>query len=200
MAKTKAYKPSKVLPRFQPVDWDEYAWKGGTLREATDQDLARIVRRAARAANQRLRRLEETGQTNSPAYRSAMKNLGDRTRFKERTATADRKALLSEYYGLADFLGAKSSTPTGIEQIQDNRYQAARERGFEGSKEEFNQLVEKFFNKRVEGLLSSDVVYTAITENRADILDAIMDDINSGGLDNNKSMMQEYIRRFEGIE
>ena len=199
MAKTKAYKPSKVLPRFQPVDWDEYAWKGGTLREATDQDLARIVRRAARAANQRLRRLEETGQTNSPAYRSAVKNLGDRTRFKERTATADRKALLSEYYGLADFMGAKSSTPMGIEDIRNNRYNAARERGFEGSREEFNQLVEKFFNEHVESLLSSDVIYTAITENRADILDEIIDDINAGRLADDRAMMQEYIRRFEGF-
>lgn len=199
MAKTKAYKPSKVLPRFQPVDWDEYAWKGGTLREATDQDLARIVRRAARAANQRLRRLEETGQTNSPAYRSAMKNLGDRIRFKERTASVDRKALLSEYYRLADFLGAKSSTPTGIEDIHNNRYNAARERGFEGSPEEFNQLVEKFFNTRAESLLSSDVIYTAIIENRADILDEIIDDINAGRLADDRAMMQEYIRRFEGF-
>lgn len=198
-SKTKAYKPSSVLPHFQPLDFEEYAWKGQTLREATTEDLARIVRRAAKSANQRLRRLEQTGLEKSPAYKGAMANLGGKTRFKERTGKQDRASLLQEYYKLRDFLGAKSSTPTGIEQIQDNRYQAARERGFEGSKEEFNQLVEKFFNKRVEGLLSSDVVYTAITENRADILDAIMDDINSGELDNNKSMMQEYIRRFEGI-
>src|SRR5699024_6727904 len=122
------------------------------------------------------------------------------TRINERTWKQERDSNMQEYYKQRDFLGEKSSTPTGVKQIQDNRYQAARERGFEGSKEEFNQLVEKFFNKRVEGLLSSDVVYTAITENRADILDAIMDDINRGELDNNKSMMQEYIRRFEGIE
>ena len=197
--KPKVYKPSSVLPHFQPLDFEDYAWKGQTLREATTEDLARIVRRAAKSANQRLRRLEQTGLEKSPAYRGAMANLGGKTRFRERTGKQDRASLLQEYYKLRDFLGAKSSTPTGIEQIQDNRYQAARERGFEGTRGEFNQLVEKFFTKAIENLLSSDVIYLAITENREDLIDDILRDIDNGTLNEDRSMMQEYIRRFEGI-
>lgn len=197
--KPKVYKPSSVLPHFQPLDFEEYAWKGQTLREATTEDLARIVSRAAKSANQRLRRLEQTGLENSPAYKGAMANLGGKTRFKERTGGQDRASLLQEYYKLRDFLGAKSSTPTGVEQIQDNRYQAARERGFEGTRGEFNQLVEKFFTKAIENLLSSDVIYLAITENREDLIDDIIRDIDNGTLNEDRSMMQEYIRRFEGI-
>ena len=197
--KPKVYKPSSILPHFQPLDFEEYAWKGQTLREATTEDLARIVSRAAKSANQRLRRLEQTGLEKSPAYKGAMANLGGKTRFKERTGKQDRASLLQEYYKLRDFLEAKSSTPTGIEQIQDNRYQAARERGFEGTRGEFNQLVEKFFTKAIENLLSSDVIYLAITENREDLIDDILRDIDNGTLNEDRSMMQEYIRRFEGI-
>ena len=197
--KPKVYNPSSVLPHFQPLDFEEYAWKGQTLREATTEDLARIVRRAAKSANQRLRRLEQTGLEKSPAYKGAMANLGGKTRFKERTGKQDRASLLQEYYKLRDFLEAKSSTPTGIKQIQDNRYQAARERGFEGTRGEFNQLVEKFFTKAIENLLSSDVIYLAITENREDLIDDILRDIDNGTLNEDRSMMQEYIRRFEGI-
>ena len=197
--KPKVYNPRSVLPHFQPLDFEEYAWKGQTLREATTEDLARIVRRAAKSANQRLRRLEQTGLEKSPAYKGAMANLGGKTRFKERTGKQDRASLLQEYYKLRDFLGAKSSTPTGVKQIQDNRYQAARERGFEGTRGEFNQLVEKFFTKAIENLLSSDVIYLAITENREDLIDDILRDIDNGTLNEDRSMMQEYIRRFEGI-
>src|SRR5699024_12413845 len=100
-----------------------------------------------------------------------MANLGGKTRFKERTGKQDRASLLQEYYKLRDFLGAKSSTPTGVKQIQVNRYQAARVRGFEGSQEVFNQLVEKLYNMRVEGLLYSVLDYSDNTENQEDKID-----------------------------
>ena len=194
----KPYKPSSVLPRFEPVDWEEYAFKGGSLSKATNQNLARIVRRAAKAANQRLRRLEKLSLTSSAAYKRAMDTFdNDRKRFKERTGKLSRSELLKEYWGLQDFLGAKSSTPTGIRSIEDNRYLAAKERGFDGSPDEFNQLVEKFFQKATEKLLSSDVIYMAITENSTDIIDEILADIESGELTQKRSMVQEYIRRFE---
>lgn len=194
----KPYKPSSVLPRFESVDWEEYAFKGGSLSKATNQDLARIVRRAAKAANQRLRRLEKLSLTSSAAYKRAMDTFdNDRKRFKEHTGKLSRSELLKEYWGLQDFLGAKSSTPTGIRSIEDNRYLAAKERGFKGSPDEFKQLVEKFFQKATEKLLSSDVIYMAITENSTDIIDEILADIESGELTQKRSMVQEYIRRFE---
>ena len=194
----KPYKPSSVLPRFEPVDWEEYAFKGGPLSKATNQDLARIVRRAAKAANQRLRRLEKLSLTSSAAYKRAMDTIdNDRKRFKERTGKLSRSELLKEYWGLQDFLGAKSSTPRGIRSIEDNRYLAAKERGFKGSPDEFKQLAEKFFQKATEKLLSSDVIYMAITENSTDIIDEILADIESGELTQKRSMVQEYIRRFE---
>lgn len=194
----KPYKPSSVLPRFEPVDWEEYAFKGGSLSKATNQDLARIVRRAAKAANQRLRRLEKLSLTSSAAYKRAMDTFdNDRKRFKERTGKLSRSELLKEYWGLQDFLGAKSSTPTGIRSIEDKRYLAAKERGFEGSPDEFKQLAEKFFQKATEKLLSSDVIYMAITENSTDIIEEILADIESGELTQKRSMVQEYIRRFE---
>lgn len=194
----KPYNPPRILPRYEPVDWEEYAYKDGPLSKATNQDLARIVRRAAKAANQRLRRLEKLSLTSSAAYKRAMDTLeNDRKRFRERTGKLSRSELLKEYWGLQDFLGAKSSTPTGIRNIEDNRYLAAKERGFQGSRDEFKQLVDKFFQKAVEKLLSSDVIYMAITENSTDIIDEILADIDSGELPQKRSMVQEYIRRFE---
>ena len=65
------------------------------------------------------------------------------------------------------------------------------------SPDEFKQLVEKYSKKATEKLLSSDVIYMAITENSTDIIDEILDDIESGELTQKRSMVQEYIRRFE---
>lgn len=194
------YKPKDVLPRFQPVAWQEYAYKGASLRHASIEDLSRIVRRAAKTANQRMRRLEKAGETEAPAYKIAVEKMGGRKRFKERPGKKpDRKALITEYYQLMDFLMSKSSTVTGLKDIRNNRYQAAVERGFEGTPDEFEQLVEKYYTKHVESLLSSDVIYMAIYENRTDILDEIMRDYDTGQLKRERSMMSEYIRRFEGI-
>ena len=140
----------------------------------SDKTLQMVVRKAAKAANQRLRRLEQSGYT-AHAYAMAVKNLGGKTRFQERPKL-DRAALNKEYYALRDFLSSKTSTPGGEKQLTDNRYEAARAQGFAGTREEWKAACERYFTKAQEGLFSSDVAYEAITNQNYDYLDAIIKD------------------------
>ena len=65
----KASKPPKKRKQggkgrpFQPKPWEAYAPKGPNATSYTREELEQIVRRASGAANRRLKRLEEAGET-----------------------------------------------------------------------------------------------------------------------------------------
>lgn len=163
--------------KLQVRSWASYEYKGhgGDIRYASRADLETIVRKAAKAANQRLVRLERAGETGG-VYKMARHDLGvkKRRRYKERTQGMNMTALRNEYRILRDFLSAKTSTVQGLRETRDKRYQTAKARGFQGSAEDWDKLVRKYFTKENERLFSSDVVYSALTSGETGGLDEII--------------------------
>lgn len=157
--------------------WANYEYKGhnGDIRYASRTELEAIVRKAAKAANQRLVRLERAGETGG-VYKMAMHDLGikKRRRYKERTQGVSMTVLRNEYGILRDFLSAKTSTVQGLRETRDKRYQTAVARGFQGTAGDWDKLVRKYFTKENERLFSSDVVYSALTSGETGGLDDII--------------------------
>lgn len=181
MAKKK--RPIENDPNKNMQSWEKYEYKGA-LSIATAEDLRPIVRRAAKAANQRLLRLEQKGYK-SGAYTIAQKRLSQsgRKRFKERTGSMNIAQLRTEYVRLREFLSAKSSTIIGKKAIDNNRYQTAVSHGFTGTFEEFTDLSNRLWTENIEKLYSSDVIYDALISNDEDEIEMIIE----------KSQSPEYI-------
>lgn len=167
----------------------------GDPSQADQQELSIAVRRAAKAANQRLLRLERSGHTKG-IYENAMYDLVNRRRFKERTEKLTLNALRHEYKILRSFLSAKTSTVQGRQDIIDKRYKTAQDHGFSGSLEDFEFSVTKYFADNIESLFSSDTIYQAITGGKTDILDAAAEQF---GADESKrgSALLYYLKRKE---
>lgn len=170
--------------------WTDY---GLTEREYNDtRKLRAAVRKAAKAANQRLLRLERAGKT-AGVYKLAQRNLDKlgRRRFKERPEKMTVDQLRHEYAILRNFLSAQTSTVQGNRKADDKRYEKARQRGFEGSQDEWNQLVVRYFTGKVEELFSSDVIYRAITMQETNVID----DIIRAAPVTRGSALTQYLRR-----
>lgn len=149
------------------ASWEQYDL--GNAYTANRRDLESAVRRAAKTANQRLRRLEAAGMTTN-MYKSAMRNLDGRKRYTERPGKLTMAQLRHEYAILRDFLSAKTSLVQGQREADLKRYDKARSLGFEGSYEEFYNLVEKLFTEEVESLFSSNTIYKSIRTGTTDVL------------------------------
>lgn len=179
--------------QFVVNTWESYDI--GSAYTATKQELEKAVRRAAKAANSRLRRLEKTGNTQY-AYKSAMRNLDNRKRFYENTKNKTMAQLRYEYGVLRDFISRPTSTVQGIRNIQGQRYQTAVERGFKGSQEDFEFKLEKYFTEDTERYFSSDIIYDSITTGKTDLIDKIIEEQKQEPYDNytrGKSLV-EYLR------
>lgn len=150
--------------------WADYALSN--FSRATRADLQAAVRKAAKAANQRLLRLERHEKTTG-AYQIAQKYFKDtgRRRYKERTEKLTYNELQKEYKALRSFISAKSSTIQGAMEISEKRYQTAIAKGYKGTFKQFELDVRKAFAKLNESLFSSDVIYEALTSGNFDILD-----------------------------
>lgn len=158
--------------RLVEKTWADYDM--GDVNALSKAQLEKAVRRAAKAANQRLLRLERAGKNTSGAYKMAMSHLEGRRRFYERTDKRSLAELRKEYASLRSFISAKTSTIQGIKEAADKRYQTAVERGYQGTFEEWERDVRKYFAEHVEALFSSDVIYSSITGNKVDVLDDIL--------------------------
>lgn len=167
----------------------------GDPSRADQQELSVAVRRAAKAANQRLLRFERAGHTKG-MYANAMYDLVNRKRFQERTDKMTLNALRHEYKILRSFLSAKTSTVQGRQDTIDKRYKTAQDHGFSGSLEDFEFAVTKYFADNVESLFSSDIIYQAITGGKTDIIDAAVEQF---GADESKrgSALLYYLKRKE---
>lgn len=159
--------------------WQDYEYQGAYML-ASAEDLRRVVRRAAKAANQRLVRRERAGRTKG-VYAGAIAALGrlGRRRFAESKSRLDKMSineLRHEYVMLRNWLSAKTSTLQGLKTSDDKRYQTARERGFTGTLEEWNDIASRFFSKEMEGYFSSDILYQMATQGNADLVDRILQD------------------------
>lgn len=175
----KASKASRGRP-FQPKPWEAYAPKGPNATVYTREELEQIVRRASGAANRRLKRLEEAGETKGIYKRAlGMLETQGRTKFSGAVKSMTRTELVAEYMRLRDFLSAKTSTMQGIKEWKRNVYQSLVDRGFTGSEEELSELFDKYMTKELEAALGSDVVYTLLqTDNGRPFLQRAKDAID----------------------
>lgn len=161
--------------QFKEKSWEDYS--RGNPNSLSTAELREAVRKAAKAANQRLVRLERRGYTKG-VYERAMNNLVSigRRRFKENTAKLTQAELRREYAALRDFISAKSSTLQGRADIEEKRYNTAVKKGYKGTQDEFELEVEQAFSKSNESLYSSNVIYQALTSGRLDIIEKVVEE------------------------
>lgn len=192
---------AKHLPKYEPQAWSYYSPGTTDPNRLTNAELVKVIRKAAKAANQRLRALEKSDVINTAktgAYKYAQSQMPGKIkpRFNERPKeSADRTALKHQYLQLREFMTMKSSTVTGVRAIKDARYQTAVQRGFKGTQEQWDMAVQKFFTKAAEKLFDSDKIYDAITGNNSDVLE----DIISADRDDQTTKGQallDYVRRI----
>lgn len=157
------------MSRIKEKTWADYALSN--FSRATRTELQTAVRKAAKAANQRLLRLERADRTTG-AYKIAQEFFKDtgRRRYKERPEKLTYNELQKEYKALRSFISAKSSTVHGAKEISFKRYQMAVLKGYGGTFDQFEVDVRKAFAKLNESLFSSDVIYEALTGGNLDIL------------------------------
>ncbi len=172
--------------------WSDYDI--GDPTEAKQEELSAAVRRAAKAANQRLLRLERAGYT-SGMYAQAMYDLVDRKRYKENVKNLTINQLRHEYKILRNFLSAKTSTIQGRRDTIMKRYNKAQEKGFSGTLEEFEFAVTKYFAEAVESLFSSNVIYSSITAGETNIIDEAVERYGKDEKDNRGAATLYYLKR-----
>lgn len=192
---------AKHLPKYEPQSWSYYSPGTTDPNQLTKQELVQVIRKAAKAANQRLRSLEKSDVINTAktgAYKYAQSQMPGKIkpRFNERPKeTADRTALKHMYLQLREFMTMKSSTVTGVRAIKDARYQTAAQRGFKGTQEQWDMAVQKFFTKTAEKLFDSDKIYDAITGNNADVLEDIIAADRDDQMSKGQALL-DYVRRI----
>lgn len=151
---------------FQAYGWAVFSRGNKAPNQYTTYELRQIVKRASKAANQRLRKLEAAG-VDKWAYKSAQKALGDkRKRYWERTEKKSREELIAEYVRLRDFMTAKTSTLSGIRDYHKEQTERARALGFTGTDDELSFMYSKFMDENFVKLIGSDIIYRLIIANR----------------------------------
>lgn len=155
------------IPAKSWADYDR-----GDPNNLSRDRLVDVVRRAAKAANQRLVRFEKAG-IKKGMYRSAMTDLAGRRRYKERPEKLTLSQLRHEYTILRSFLSAKTSTVQGRRDTILNRYATAVKKGYKGDLSDFEKDVERYFSKVNEALFDSNIIYTAIITGTTSLLDRI---------------------------
>ena len=156
---------------FQVYGWAVFSRGNKAPNQYTTFELRQIVKRASKAANQRLRKLEAAG-VDKWAYKSAQKALGDnRKRYWERTDKRSREELIAEYVRLRDFMTAKTSTMSGIRDYHKEQTERARALGFTGTDEELSFMYAKYMDEEFVKLIGSEIIYRLIIENRKEDLE-----------------------------
>lgn len=152
---------------FREKLWADYSKGNKPLNEYTTDELRDITRRAAKAANSRLRALEKAELTGY-AYKRAVTLTGkEKPRFKERTDKMTLQELRSEYAKLRDFMTSKTSTVTGYRETKRKTYENAIALGFTGDEETLSFMYNKYMTEELERQLGSDIIYEEITSGRA---------------------------------
>ena len=175
------------IPAKSWADYDR-----GDPNKLSRAQLIDVVRRGAKAANQRLLRFEKAGHTKG-MYKSAMRDLAGRRRYKEQPEKLSLSQLRHEYKILRSFLSAKTSTIQGRRDTILKRYAKAVRKGYTGSLEEFEFSVEKYFSKNVEELYDSNVIYTSIVKGLTNVIDRVVSE-QEGKTPNKGSALIAYLK------
>ena len=175
---TEAKKPRKQGGKGRPFrshDWGTYAPGNKAPRMYSEDELKGIVKRAAKAANTRIRTLERKNLSDkSPAYKWLQKRTEqEKPRFKEGVTKMTRAELEKQFISLREFMIKKTSTVTGYRESVEKKVERAREMGFTGTPEELGDLFDRYMTEKNEQLYGSEVIYQAITSNQIDNLQQI---------------------------
>ena len=175
---TEAKKPRKQGGKGRPFrshDWGTYAPGNKAPRMYSEDELKGIVKKAAKAANTRIRTLERKNLSNkSPAYKWLQKRTEqEKPRFKEGVTKMTRAELEKQFISLREFMIKKTSTVTGYRESVEKKVERAREMGFTGTPEELGDLFDRYMTEKNEQLYGSEVIYQAITSNQIDNLQQI---------------------------
>lgn len=175
---TEAKKPRKQGGKGRPFrshDWGTYAPGNKAPRMYSEDELRAIVKKAAKAANTRIRTLEKKSLSDkSPAYKWLQKRTEqEKPRFKEGVTKMTRAELEKQFISLREFIIKKTSTVTGYRESVEKKVERAREMGFTGTPEELGDLFDRYMTEKNEQLYGSEVIYQAITSNQIDNLQQI---------------------------
>ena len=175
---TEAKKPRKQGGKGRPFrshDWGTYAPGNKAPRMYSEDELKGIVKKAAKAANTRIRTLERKNLSDkSPAYKWLQKRTEqEKPRFKEGVTKMTRAELEKQFISLREFMIKKTSTMTGYRESVEKKVERAREMGFTGTPEELGDLFDRYMTEKNEQLYGSEVIYQAITSNQIDNLQQI---------------------------
>ena len=175
---TEAKKPRKQGGKGRPFrshDWGTYAPGNKAPRMYSEDELKGIVKRAAKAANTRIRTLERKNLSDkSPAYKWLQKRTEqEKPRFKEGVTKMTRAELEKQFISLREFMIKKTSTVTGYRESVEKKVERARDMGFTGTPEELGDLFDRYMTEKNEQLYGSEVIYQAITSNQIDNLQQI---------------------------
>lgn len=175
---TEAKKPRKQGGKGRPFrshDWGTYAPGNKAPRMYSEDELRAIVKKAAKAANTRIRTLEKKSLSDkSPAYKWLQKRTEqEKPRFKEGVTKMTRAELEKQFISLREFMIKKTSTVTGYRESVEKKVERAREMGFTGTPEELGDLFDRYMTEKNEQLYGSEVIYQAITSNQIDNLQQI---------------------------
>lgn len=175
---TEAKKPRKQGGKGRPFrshDWGTYAPGNKAPRMYSEDELRGIVKKAAKAANTRIRTLERKNlSAKAPAYKWLQKRTGqEKPRFKEGVTKMTRAELEKQFISLREFMIKKTSTVTGYREAVEKKVERAREMGFTGTPEELGDLFDRYMTEKNEQLYGSEVIYQAITSNQIDNLQQI---------------------------
>ena len=175
---TEAKKPRKQGGKGRPFrshDWGTYAPGNKAPRMYSEDELRAIVKKAAKAANTRIRTLEKKSLSDkSPAYKWLQKRTEqEKPRFKEGVTKMTRAELEKQFISLREFMIKKTSTVTGYRESVEKKVERAREMGFTGTSEELGDLFDRYMTEKNEQLYGSEVIYQAITSNQIDNLQQI---------------------------
>lgn len=171
MKNVKQDKPPKAYsPRFQARGWDYYSHGNRTPSSYTTEELQKIVRKASKAANQRIRTIERSGMKSAALY--LMQKQTGKTRFSERVKSKSRQELVKQFVYLREFVGAQTSTITGIKAHRTAIFSTYMAQGFNGTEEELEFLLTKYFGSQMTKFYGSTIVHRMVIENdRANLED-----------------------------
>lgn len=155
---------------FRAKLWADYAHGEKPIKAYSTEELREVNRRAAKAANSRLRSLEKAGQTKW-AYNMAARLTGkEKPRFVESQKAIEkmsRQQLEAQFYNLREYMTAKTSTLQGLRAHEQKVLQMAREEGFEGTTEELSAFFQKYMTAEWEKILGSQLIRGEILSGRA---------------------------------
>lgn len=164
MKNVKQDKPPKAYsPRFQALGWDYYSRGNRPPSSYTTEELQKIVRKASKAANQRIRTIERSGMKSAALY--LMQRQTGKKRFSERVKSKSRQELVKQFVYLREFVGAQTSTITGIKAHRTAIINTYMARGFNGTEEELEFLLNKYIGSQMSKFYGSTIVYQMIIEN-----------------------------------